>query len=182
MSGVSTIRPGGGLIGVIGLALAVVLAISLFSPASAQTPQSGSCAPPFERGPGGQTISAGLIRVDLTSGYNYIWNAPPVGSLNGTLRICIIEYFSTDHLRHQHGPRDLPHYHHSLGRAGARPHRRLRPPDHPADADAAAAAAHRGGWQVVEVAAAAIRAAPRPSARPTPETAASASTQPPSAR
>ena len=94
MSAMSAIRPGGGLVGAIGLALLIVLAASLSPSASAQIPQQGSCAPPFERGPGGQTISAGLIRVDLTEGYNYIWNAPSVGTLNGTLRICIIEYFS----------------------------------------------------------------------------------------
>lgn len=63
-------------------------------PAQAQSPDSAGCNPPFQRGPGGQTISAGLVRVDLPAGYNYLWNAPDVGVLNGSLRICIIEYSS----------------------------------------------------------------------------------------
>jgi hypothetical protein len=93
----NAIRPGGGLIGVAGLVLALVLAASLSSPASDTAAQTAgaSCDPPFQRGPGGQTISAGLIRVDLIQGYNYLWNAPAVGATSGTLRICIIEYFST---------------------------------------------------------------------------------------
>ena len=76
-----------------------MLFIAAGGPASAITPPSQmpnqvNCAPPFERGPGGQTITAGKIQVTLTAGYNYLWNAPAVGSSGGTLRICIIEYFS----------------------------------------------------------------------------------------
>ena len=62
--------------------------------APSQTPNQIDCAPPFERGAGGQTIAAGKFLVDLPAGYNFIWNAPPSTASSGTLRICVIEYFS----------------------------------------------------------------------------------------
>src|SRR5688500_16403480 len=91
MSAMNAIRRGGVAMAL--LVTASLVASASLSPAQAQTPHT-NCAPPFDRGAGGQTISTGLIRVDLPAGYNYVWNAPSVGTLGGTLRICVIEYFS----------------------------------------------------------------------------------------
>jgi hypothetical protein len=89
----TAIQPGGRLVVMAGLVLAFLLAATLFTPASAQTP-SQTCSPPLKQSAGGEAITAGKILVYLPGSYHYVMNAPDVGTSGGTLRICIIEYMS----------------------------------------------------------------------------------------
>jgi hypothetical protein len=89
----TAIQPGGRLVVVAGLVLALLLAATLFTPASAQTP-SQTCSPPLKQSAGGEAITTGKILVYLPGSYHYVMNAPDVGTSGGTLRICIIEYMS----------------------------------------------------------------------------------------
>jgi hypothetical protein len=95
MRAMNASQPGGRLIAAAGLLIALVLAATLLTTAAtAQTPQGMNCAPPLKQSAGGESVLSGKIIVDLPAGYHYVMNVPDRGASGGTLRICIIEYFT----------------------------------------------------------------------------------------